>query len=47
MQPGGSMPHSQELSNKPYPGQINPFPRSDTYFFKIRFDNVLTRPRPP
>jgi hypothetical protein len=26
------MPHSQGLSNNPYPGRINPNPRIDTYF---------------
>ena len=35
MEPGGSMLHSQELSNNPYPSQISPFPRIDAYFFKI------------
>ena len=35
MEPGGSLPHSQGLSNNPYPEQINPITRIDTYFFNI------------
>ena len=33
--PGGSMPHSQGLSNNPYPEVNQPNSSSDTYFFKI------------
>jgi hypothetical protein len=29
------MPHSQGLSNNPYPEPNNPIPRVDTYFFKV------------
>ena len=36
MELGGSMPHSQGLSNNlPIPSQINPFPRIVTYFLNI------------
>ena len=35
MEPGGSMLHSQELSNNSYPEPINPVPHIDTCFFKI------------
>ena len=35
------MPHSQGLSNNPYPElRINPIPCIDTYFFKIH-SNIL------
>ena len=47
MEPGGSMPHSQELSNNPYPVPINPIPRIDTYLFKVNSNIVLpSTPRP-
>ena len=54
MEPGGSMAHSQGLSNNHYPesnqpilSQINLIPRIDTYFFKIHSNIVLTSmPRP-
>jgi hypothetical protein len=29
------MPHSQKLSNNPYPEPNQPIPRIDTYLFKI------------
>ena len=32
MEPEGSMPHSQGLSNNPYPERINPIPHIDMYF---------------
>ena len=41
MEPGGSMPHSQGLSNNPYREPINPIPRIDTYFFKVHSNIVL------
>ena len=34
MEPGGSMPHLQGLSNNPILSQTNPIPRINTYFFK-------------
>ena len=47
MEPGGSMPHSQGLSNTPYPEPNNPIPRIDTYYFKIYPNIVLpSTPRP-
>ena len=39
VEPGGSMPFSQGLSNNL--SQINPVPRIDTYFFKIYSDIFL------
>ena len=49
MEPGGSMPHSQGLSNKPYPEPNQPkSPRIDTYLFKVHSNIVLpSTPRPP
>ena len=41
MNPGGSMSHSQGLSNNPYPEPNQPIPRIDTYFFKIHPNIVL------
>ena len=41
MEPGGSMPHSQELSNNSYPEPNYPIPRIDTHFSKIHFNFVL------
>ena len=38
---GGSMPHSQGLSNNPYPTRINQIPHIHTYFFKIHSNIVL------
>ena len=38
MEPGGSMPHSQVLSNL---SRINPIPRIDTHFFKVHSNIVL------
>ena len=42
MKPGYSVPHSQRLSNKPYP---QPIPRIDTYFFN-EYSNI-TLPSTP
>ena len=48
MQPVGSMPHSQGLSNNPYSEPTNPIPVIDTYFFKIHSNIVLpSTPKPP
>ena len=47
MKPGGSMPHTQELSNIPILNRITPIPRSDTYFFKIHFNISLPRSHLP
>ena len=45
MEPRGSMPHSQGLSNMM--SQINPIPRIDTYFLKIHSNIALpSTPRP-
>ena len=33
MEPGSSIPHSQGLSNNPYPKLNQPNPHIDTYFF--------------
>ena len=45
MELGGSMPHSQGLSNNSYP---EPNPRIDTYLFKVHSNIVLpSTPRPP
>ena len=41
MEPGGSMPHSQGLSNNPHLSQINPIPLINTYFFNIHSNIVL------
>ena len=35
MEPRDSMPHSQGLSNNPYPESNHPIPHIDTYFFKV------------
>ena len=40
-EPGGAMPHSQGLSNNPYPELNNPIPRIDTYFYKIHSNIVF------
>ena len=49
MEPGGSMPHSQGLSNNSYSEQNKPnSPRIDTYLFKVHSDIVFpSTPRPP
>ena len=47
MEPGGSMPHSQGLSNKPYPEPNQTNPHIDTYLFKVHSNIVLpSTPRP-
>ena len=47
MEPGGSMPLSQELSNIHILSRINPIPRIDTYLFKVHSNIVLpSTPRP-
>ena len=38
MDPGGSTPHSQGISNNPRPSCINRIPRIDAYFFKVHFN---------
>ena len=48
MEPGGSMSHSQGLSNNSYHEPNQPFPRIDTYLFKIHSNIVLSStPKPP
>ena len=42
MEPGGSMPHLQGLSNNPYPELIINFFHIDTYFFKANSNIVLS-----
>ena len=45
MELGGPMPHSQGLSNNPYP---EPYPRIETYFFKVHSNIILpSTPRLP
>ena len=45
MEPGGSTPHSQGLSNNSYP---EPIPRIDTYLFMVHSNIVLpSTPSPP
>ena len=44
MEPGGSMPHSQGLSNNPYPDPNQPNFRTDTCFFKIH-SNIVSHLR--
>ena len=39
METGGSMPHSQELANNPYPEQNYLVLRVEIYFFKI-YSNI-------
>ena len=48
MEPGGSMPHSQGLSNNPCPEPNQPnLTYIDIYFFKIHPNIILpTKPRP-
>ena len=47
MGPGGSMPHSQGLSNNPYPESNEPTSLHYNYFFMIHFNIVLpSTPRP-
>ena len=41
MKPGGSMPHSQRLSNNPYIQPNHPITRIDAYYFKIHSNIVL------
>jgi hypothetical protein len=41
MEPGGSMLHSQGLSNNPYPSRINSILRIDTYLFKLHSNSLL------
>ena len=48
MEPGSSMPHSQGLSNNPYPkpNQLNSC--TDTYIFNVHSNIVRpSTPRPP
>ena len=42
MKPGGSMLHSQGLSDNPYP-ELHPLSHTDNYFFKILYNNDLYR----
>ena len=43
MEPGGSIPHLQELSNNPYPKPNQP----DSYLFKVHCNIILqSTPRP-
>ena len=44
MEPGGSMPHSQGLSNNPYPELNQP---NYPHLFKVHSDIVPSTPRPP
>jgi hypothetical protein len=44
MEPGGSMPHSQRLSNNPYPEPNQPITRIDTYLFKVH-SNIVSHLR--
>ena len=46
MEPGGSMLHSQGLSNIPILSRINTIPRIDTYLFKVH-SNIVLPPTPP
>ena len=47
MEPGGSMLHSQGLSNNPMPSRINTIPLTDPYFFKVHSNIFLpSTPRP-
>ena len=41
MKPGGSIPHSQRLSNNPYPEPKQHNSTYCTYFFKIYFNIVF------
>ena len=41
IEPGGSIPHSQGLSNNTYLSLINQNPRIDTHFFKIPSNTFL------
>ena len=41
MEPGGPMPHSQGLSNIPYPEPNQPNTRIHTYLFKVHYNIVL------
>ena len=43
MEPGGSMPHSQGLSNNPYPEPNQPNYRIDTYLFEVYDIRYKTR----
>ena len=45
MEPGGSMPHSEGLSNNPYPESNQRYPRNDTYFFKVHSNIIHTHLR--
>ena len=48
MEPVGSRPHSQGLSNNSYPEPNQPNSRTDTYLFKVHSNIVLpSTPRPP
>ena len=48
MEPGGSIPHSQGLSNNPYTEPNQPNSRIDAYLFKVHSNIVLpSTPRPP
>ena len=46
MEPGGSMPHPQGLSNNPNLSRINPITRIDTYLFKVH-SNMFLPSKPP
>ena len=41
MEPGGSMLHSQGLSNNSYPELNQPITRIDTYLFKVHIAYLL------
>ena len=48
MEPGGSMPHSQGLSNNLYPEPNQPNSSHDISLFKVHSNIVLpSTPRPP
>ena len=48
MESGGSMPHSQGLSNNSYPVPNQPITRIDTYLFKVHSNIIFpSTPRPP
>ena len=47
MEPGGSMSHSQGLSNNPTLNRINPIPHIDSHFNKIHSSIILqSTPKP-
>ena len=45
METGGSMPHSQGLSNNPILSLINSIPRISTYLFKV-YSTIVLPPTP-